>query len=546
MTLNLKELHSFHGRKGPLLLIIMDGIGIGPQNESNAVYLAKTPNLDRLIGTTLYLELKAHGTAVGLPSDKDMGNSEVGHNALGAGRVFDQGARLVNRALETGEVFQTEVWSKMAARAEKGGTIHFIGLLSDGNVHSHIDQFFQLIDRCAEENLPKVRVHALLDGRDVGERSALDYIVPTQEKLKKLSTMGGLDYCIASGGGRMKVTMDRYNADWDIVKRGWGAHVLGKGRSFKTADGAVKTLYAEDPEMTDQYMGAFVIVDDRGEPVGPVKDGDGVVFFNFRGDRAIEISRAFTEKDFDGFDRGPLPDILYAGMMEYDGDMHIPPNFLVQPPAIDRTISEYLCSEGVRMFAISETQKFGHVTYFWNGNRSGYIDESLETYVEIPSDKVEFNRLPKMKALEIKDRTIDMLKEGNFRFGRLNFANGDMVGHTGTMEAAIIAVETVDQCLGELLSVIKEMNGIAVVTADHGNSDVMFTHDKEGGKNIKTAHSLNPVPFAIYDPAYKGEYEMSGVKNPGLSNVAATLLNLLGYEKVEDYDASLIRFIKDD
>jgi 2,3-bisphosphoglycerate-independent phosphoglycerate mutase len=544
MPLKLNPLKSFYGRKGPLLLIIMDGIGIGREDESNAVYMARTPTLDRLFGSNLYTQLTAHGTAVGLPSDIDMGNSEVGHNALGAGRVFEQGASLVNKALETGQVFQSRTWQDIVRRAQKGGTIHFIGLLSDGNVHSHIDHLYIFLDKCAEIDIKKVRVHPLLDGRDVGERTALDYIIPTQDKLRKISDGKGLDYDIASGGGRMKVTMDRYNADWNIVKRGWDAHVLGKGRRFKSAIEAVKTLYDEDPKITDQYLDPFVIVDDLDRPIGPILDGDAVVFFNFRGDRAIEISRAFTEKDFSEFDRGPLPDILYAGMMEYDGDTHIPPNFLVQPPAIEDTLSEYLCAEKIKTFAVSETQKYGHVTYFWNGNRSGYIDQSLETYIEIPSDRIQFDKAPKMKAVEIKNCVVALLRTGQYRFGRLNFANGDMVGHTGIMEAAIVAVEAVDRCVGELLEVIKELEGIAVVTADHGNADEMFTMDKAGVKRIKTAHSLNPVPFVIYDPAYKGEYEMAHIEKKGLSNVASTLLNLLGYEKVEDYNPSLIK-IKD-
>jgi len=543
VPLRLKKLENFRGRKGPLLLIIMDGIGIGPEDERNAVYLADTPNIDRLTGSRFYTQLQAHGTAVGLPTDQDMGNSEVGHNALGAGRVFDQGARLVNKAIQSGMIYETELWKGILQRARKGGTIHFLGLLSDGNVHSHIDHLFALIDKCAESGVKKVRVHALLDGRDVGERTALRYVIPTEEKLKKISGEKGLDYSIASGGGRMKVTMDRYNADWSIVRRGWEAHVLGKARPFSSASEAVKTFYEEDPGITDQYLDAFVVGDENGKPVGPILDGDAVICFNFRGDRAIEISRAFTEKDFHEFDRGPLPDVLYAGMMEYDGDMHIPPNFLVQPPAIDRTVSEYLCSEGIRMFAISETQKFGHVTYFWNGNRSGYIDESLETYIEIPSDRVQFDKAPKMKAVEITRKTIELLREGDYRFGRLNFANGDMVGHTGVMEAAIIAVETVDRCVGELLKVTEELGGIALVTSDHGNVDLMFTYDKEGKKKVKTAHSLNPVPFAIFDPDFQGEYEMAEMERHGLSNVAATLLNLLGYEKPEDYDPSLIRVV---
>jgi 2,3-bisphosphoglycerate-independent phosphoglycerate mutase len=541
MTLKLKKIQSFSGRKGSLLLVIMDGIGIGRNDDSNAVYLANTPNLDRLFSSELYCQLQAHGTAVGLPSDSDMGNSEVGHNAIGAGRVFDQGARLVNRAIHTGEMFKTEIWASIVKRTRDGGCLHFIGLLSDGNVHSHINQLYKILDKCVELKIERVRLHALLDGRDVGEKSALDYIIPTENKLRRIVNDKGLDYCIASGGGRMKVTMDRYNADWNIVKRGWDAHVLGKGRRFQSAEEAVRTFYNEDPNVTDQYLDAFVIVDTEANPVGRIGDGDAVVCFNFRGDRAIEISRAFTEKKFQGFDRGPLPDILYVGMMEYDGDTHVPPKFLVSPPIIERTISEYLCAEKIKSFAISETQKFGHVTYFWNGNRSGYIDESLENYVEITSDRIKFDKAPEMKAFEITHWTIEMLRTGNYRFGRLNFANGDMVGHTGNMKAAITAVETVDVCVGRLLKVIKEMEGIALVTSDHGNSEEMFTIDEQSKKQIRTAHTLNPVPLVIYDPKYRGEYIMNHLKKPGLSSVAATLLNLLGFEKPADYDPSLIK-----
>jgi 2,3-bisphosphoglycerate-independent phosphoglycerate mutase len=541
VALDLNRLPGFQGRKGPLLLIIMDGIGLGPQAENNAVHLARTPNLDRLLQGRFVTRLQAHGRAVGLPSDEDMGNSEVGHNALGAGRVFSQGAALVNEALASGRLFETSIWKEIVERAGREGTVHFLGLLSDGNVHSHINHLYRMIEACAAAGIPRVRVHALLDGRDVGERSALEYILPVQERLRQIRDQKGLDYCIASGGGRMRVTMDRYNADWDIVKRGWRAHVLGEGRAFGSAEEAVRTMYGEDARVTDQYLDAFVVADASGRPVGPIVDGDCVVFFNFRGDRAIEISRAFTEKDFQGFDRGPLPEILYAGMMEYDGDTHIPPRFLVSPPAIERTVSEYLCGAGIRMFAVSETQKYGHVTYFWNGNRSGYLCRDLETYVEIPSDRTEFDKAPAMKAAEITHKAVEMLREGGYRFGRLNLANGDMVGHTGIMEAAIAAVETVDRCLGELLDTMEQLKGIAVVTADHGNADLMYTTDSRGSKKIRTAHSLNPVPFIIFDPGYRGEYEMAPLERPGLSNVAATLLNLLGYEQVPDYDPSLIR-----
>ncbi len=542
MVSKLEKIKRSIQRKGPLLLIIMDGVGLGKQDETNGVYVAKTPCLDRLFKSEMFTKLQAHGTAVGLPSDEDMGNSEVGHNALGAGRVFVQGAKRVNKAIEDRVIFETKTWKELVSRVkDTGGTFHFIGLLSDGNVHSHITQLFAMVNRLAEEGVGRVRIHALLDGRDVHERSALTYIDKTEEVLKKINSEKGYDYRIASGGGRMVTTMDRYNADWSVVKRGWDAHVLGKARAFTSAKEAVETYYKEDPAIVDQYLPSFVIVENN-EPVGRIVDGDSVVFFNFRGDRAIEISRAFDEKVFSEFNREVYPDVLYAGMMEYDGDLHIPSNYLVTPPEIDRTVSEYLCAAGVTMFAISETQKFGHVTYFWNGNKSGYVCEEIEEYYEIPSDKIQFDKAPKMKAVEIADRTDELLKSGKFRFGRLNFANGDMVGHTAVPEAVITAVETVDSCVQRLLDVVKELDGIAIVTADHGNSDEIFTI-KDGKKIPKTAHSLNPVPFVIVDPDYKGEYTMAKLKNPGLSNVAATILNLLGFEKPSDYDPSLIEFV---
>ncbi|MFA8342522.1 MAG: 2,3-bisphosphoglycerate-independent phosphoglycerate mutase [Rhodothermaceae bacterium] len=538
MTLKLNKLENFSGRKGPVLLVIMDGVGIGKQDESDAVHLAKTPVLDMLLETKLTTRLKAHGPAVGLPTDDDMGNSEVGHNALGAGRIFAQGAKLVNKSIETKNIFNGEAWKKMVKVGLEGGTVHLLGLFSDGNVHSHVNQVYALVDELKNQNVKKVRLHVLTDGRDVGERSAPEYVKPAEEKLAAISAEG-FDYKIASGGGRMITTMDRYNADWSIVERGWKTHVLGDARKFKSAMEAIETMYAENETVNDQYLDPFVVVDENEKPVGTIEDGDGVIFFNFRGDRAIEISKAFEEKDFTEFDRVRVPNVFYTGMMEYDGDAHIPSNFLVEPPAIDNTVSEYICSEGIKSFAISETQKFGHVTYFWNGNRSGYINEKLEKYIEIPSDKIEFDKAPKMKAEEITEETIKLLKSGEYKFGRINYANGDMVGHTGSVEASITAVEVVDEGVGKLLEVIKELGGIAIITADHGNADEMFTV-KKGVKAVKTAHTLNPVPFVIFDPEFNNEYEIKNVEGTGLANVAGTVLNLLGYENIEGYEESLI------
>ena len=537
-TLMLNRLADYTPFDGPVVLVILDGVGLGKRDPADGVHVAHTPVLDELLRGELVTQLRAHGTAVGLPTDGDMGNSEVGHNALGAGRVFAQGAKLVNQAIASGNVFEGQAWSEVAARAQAGGTVHFIGLLSDGNVHSHIDQLGAIIDRCVTQGFSRVRVHALLDGRDVAPKSALTYVQPLEARLVELST-DGRDYRIASGGGRMITTMDRYQADWSIVERGWKAHVLGQGRAFPSASEAVTTYYAEDPEMTDQYMDSFVIVGDDEKPVGTVEDGDAVVFFNFRGDRAIEISRAFDEPDFDRFQRQRLPDVFYAGLMQYDGDAAIPINYLVEPPLIERTLSHYLCAAGISSFAISETQKFGHVTYFWNGNNSGYLDESLERFVEIPSDRVTFDQRPWMKAAEITDEVIATVRRGHRKFIRLNYPNGDMVGHTGKPEAVRIALESIDLSLGRLLPVIEAKGGVVIVTADHGNADVMWT-ERKGVRTPMVAHTLNPVPFVLVDYSGANRWALSSIDEPKLSNVAATVLTLLGLDKPQDYDDALV------
>ena len=535
--LQLKKYAGYADFPGPVVTVVMDGMGIGPADESNAIHVAYTPQLDELAAEPLAMQLKAHGTAVGMPSDDDMGNSEVGHNALGAGRVFAQGAQLVNEAIRSGAIFTGKAWGEILSRTAQGGTLHLIGLISDGNVHSHIDHLYALLDRAATDGIKRLRVHGLLDGRDVGERSGLSFFEPLEKKLAELST-GGRDYCIASGGGRMITTMDRYNADWSVVERGWQAHVLGQGRPFSSATEAIRTYYAENPDITDQYMESFVIVAD-GRPVGTIENGDAVVLFNFRGDRAIELSRAFDEADLTEFDRRRVPDVFYAGMMQYDGDANIPRHYLVEPPSIDHTLGQYLCAAGMSSFAISETQKFGHVTYFWNGNNSGYIDEKLEKYVEIPSDRIAFDLRPWMKAAEITDQVVDAVRSGRYKFIRLNYPNGDMVGHTGIPIAIRIAVETVDMCLTRLLKAVKQVKGVAVITADHGNADCMWT-EKKGVRSPMVAHTRNPVPFIIKDYSGANNFAPATVENPGLSNIAATLCNLLGFEAPAGYDPSLI------
>ncbi len=545
MSLELSKHPSFAGRPGPLLLVIADGVGVAPPAPSNAVTVADTPTLDRLTNGELYAELAAHGPAVGLPSDDDMGNSEVGHNALGAGRIFAQGAKLVNRAIGTGAIFQTDVWREAIEHA-RSGTLHLLGLHSDGNVHSHNEHLYAMLRRAAADGVTSAAVHILHDGRDVPARSALQYIATTEAVLAELNQAdASRNFRIASGGGRMKITMDRYGADWAMVERGYHCHTDGRGRPFRSATEAVETMYGEADAAGlgtgDQYLGEFVVVDHDGHPVGAMRDGDAVILYNFRGDRSIEISRAYEESDFDVFDRGRNPDVYFAGMLQYDGDALVPKRYLVEPPAIDRTVSEFLCAEGVHSFAVSETQKFGHVTYFWNGNRSGYIDETLETYVEIKSDNVEFDTTPAMKVREITAEAVDLLRSGDYRFGRLNFPSGDMVGHTGNLAATIEAMTVIDECMTTLMNVIEELDGVLVYTADHGNADIMYT-DIDGVRAPKTSHTLSPVPFAIFDPNYDGEYHMAPSAGSGLANVAATLLNLLGFDAPDDYLPSLIEF----
>ncbi len=534
----LEALPNFNRYPGPVVFIIMDGVGLGAGDESDGVHLAHTPVLDALMQGPLFTRLKAHGTAVGQPGDGDMGNSEVGHNTLGAGRVFAQGARLCNAAIESGRLFEGASWKGVEARAKAGGTVHFVGLLSDGYVHSHIDQLLAMLRRCAQEGFAKVRLHVLTDGRDVAPRSALGYLEKLEAVLAECS-VDGRDYRIASGGGRMLLTMDRYEADWAMIERGWRTHVLGEGRGFASAAEAVRTYYDADPKMTDQHLGAFVIVED-GNPIGAMQDGDAAVLFNYRGDRAIELCRAFDDDAFAHFDRKRRPEVFFAGMMQYDGDLKIPRHFLVEPPQVDGSISQYLCGAGIASFAISETQKYGHVTYFWNGNKSGYIDEALETYVQIPSDNLTFDKRPWMKAGEITDTLIEAIESGKYGFIRANYPNGDMVGHTGHPLAVRVSVEVVDLALERLGVAVEKAKGILVVTADHGNADLLFT-EKDGVRMPHVAHTLNPVPFIIKDYSGANAYALEAVDTPGLSNVAATLINLFGYEKPAPFDASLIR-----
>ena len=518
-----------------VVLVVMDGVGFSKTGLGDAVTCANTPVLDELFKTCPNTRLKAHGSAVGLPSDDDMGNSEVGHNALGCGQIYSQGAKLVNESIESGKMFASDSWKNALDNVKsKNSVLHFLGLLSDGNVHSNISHLLTMLKKAKEEGIKEVRVHILLDGRDVPATSALQYVKQLEDCLTELNS-ADFHSCIASGGGRMKVTMDRYQADWGMVELGWKTHVKGEGRQFANATEAIET-YRKELDVIDQDLPAFVIAKD-GKAVGTITDDDSVILYNFRGDRAIEISMAFDYDEFNYFNRGPKLNCFYAGMLEYDGDLHLPKHYLVNPPEIKNTLSELLVGAGLNQYAVSETQKYGHVTYFWNGNRSSKFSEELETFKEIPSDKVSFDERPWMKSAEITDDVIEAIKSEKYDFIRCNFPNGDMVGHTGNMDATITGVEAVDLGLARLIKVCDEYNVTLLVTADHGNADEMLEKNKKGELQVRTAHSLNPVPFIIYDKKNKFTIKEG---NYGLANVAPTVATIFGLKAPDCWEASMI------
>ncbi|GJQ08854.1 hypothetical protein GpartN1_g645.t1 [Galdieria partita] len=571
MSFKLEPSKDFKKPPGPVCLIIMDGVGIGAEEQYNAWYCAKTPFLDSLRnGKTpkgnivLNAVVDASGRSVGLPEDSDMGNSEVGHNAFGAGRIYSQGAKLVNESMDS-KTFKTgETWKWLLENCKDGkeGTLHLLGLWSDGNVHSHVKHAYALLDAALEEGCKHIRFHILLDGRDVSETSALDYVGPLEKHLASLREKG-VDVHIASGGGRMVTTMDRYEADWRIVQRGWLSHVLADTetiRTFSSASEAIQTFRKEENGVIDQFLPPFIIVDNKGSPLGRMKDGDSVILFNFRGDRAIEISTCFDapEGTFHHFDRGCMPKVRFAGMMQYDGESKIPKHYIVSPPNIERTLGEYLVHNNCRRLSISETQKFGHVTYFFNGNRANKFNEELELYVEIPSSRERENTRPWMKAAEITDSALAAIDEFKPDFVVLNYANGDMVGHTGVYHAAVIAMEAVDVSLSRLVNGIIERNGIAIVSADHGNCETMAEVDKKTGKPVKgnspegwkalTSHTTTPVPVMITGYGIE-KYEIdesvtwgdANRKKAGIVNVTATCANLLGFEKPKEWLPGLLK-----
>lgn len=540
----------FAGRR-PTLLIVMDGWGMGTGGPEDAISKARTPNMDRLWKQFPHTQLMTHGPHVGLPSGKDMGGSEVGHLTMGAGKILDQGPTRINKAIEDGSFFKSEALRQIIEPCQQGGTLHLLGLLSDGNIHSHINHFRALIDHAFEHGIRRLRVHALLDGRDVGVQSAQKYICQLEEAFAFINSNGGFDYSFASGGGREVITMDR-DRQWAKVEEGWNTHVHGEAvNRFPNMLAAIQHFRQETPDIVDQDIPGFVIVDDNDCPLGAIHDGDGVIMVNFRGDRATEISEAFCMDAFDGFDRGGSggkgPDVTYAGMMVYDEDRNLPELQLMGSTKVPNPFGRRILDMGIRQFRLAETQKYAHVTFFFNGGYREPLDAKMEDYILIPSDQgVSFSDSPEMKAVEVADKAIELIESGQYGFGLINFANTDMVGHCGKIEPVIRAAEAVDAAVGRIVASLEKAGGSAIITADHGNAEEMRI--KAGsGDEPSTKHSTNPVPCVLFDPAFDGSYMLrqpddSGNPEtmPGLSNLAATLFVMLGLTPPEELRFSLI------
>ncbi|MBQ3468227.1 2,3-bisphosphoglycerate-independent phosphoglycerate mutase [Candidatus Saccharibacteria bacterium] len=523
--------------KGPIVLAILDGVGLRREIVGNAVKLAHTEFLNQAAKSYPSMGLAASGEAVGVLKG-DMGNSEVGHNTIGSGQVIKQGIARVEDAFGTGAIWQSSAWQDVSKRLRENpeSTLHFSGIFSDGKVHSSIEHLKRLIQKAYDEGVKHIRIHAVLDGRDVPPQSAEIYIREIEDFISSLEKdslhPGPLDYKIASGGGRMVYVADRYESDWEIVKRGWDAIVWGQADyQFISASEAIDSFRAEDPKIQDQYIPPFVIVDANGQPIGRVKDGDSFIYIDFRADRAIEIAQAFTYEDFPFFNRGTennsRPDVYFVGMTEYNSDTHVPAHRLVEPIDIHNTLNTFVGDAGLTQLAISETVKFGHITYYFNGN--SYDKAPGEEHIEIPSSTLPFDTRPWMKSAEITDRILELT--GEFDFIRLNFPGGDMVGHFAELEPTITAIEAIDIQLARLAKKIDALGGVLIITADHGNAEELT--DEKG--IAKTSHSTNPVPFIIYDNTENaGKYELDYFPGAGLANIAATIALFLGLENYPD------------
>ena len=501
----------------PLALIILDGWGCAAEVRGNAVTLARIPNFDRLVKIYPDTTLAASGEAVGLPEGQ-MGNSEVGHLNIGAGRVVYQEITRISRAIRTGEFFQNPVLQRAIREAkERQSALHLFGLFSDGGVHSHLTHLFALLEMAHRMQLPRVFIHAFLDGRDVPPSSARSYIQAVEDECRSLGTGA-----IATVTGRY-YAMDR-DQRWDRLAKAFDALVYGQGETAPSADAAVAQSYARD--VTDEFLLPTVILDDQGQPRGRVQPGDAVIFYNFRADRAREITRAFVDRDFPGFPRsGGYPDVHYVCMTQYDATIEAPVAF--PPQSLHHTLGEVLAEKNLKQLRIAETEKYAHVTFFFNGGVE--TPNPGEDRILIPSPKVAtYDLKPEMSAREVTDAVLAEIARDKYDVIVLNYANPDMVGHTGIIDAAVKALDVVDDCLGQVVQAVLDRGGVALVTADHGNVEQML---EPNGQEPHTAHTTNRVPFILVGERYRNR---TLLQDGALEEIAPTILEILGIAQPQE------------
>lgn len=496
------------------VLCVMDGLGYCERTSGNAVTMAGMPNLTKAQQTHLSTLIRASGHEVGLDSAKDAGNSEVGHNAMGAGVTIKQGLSLLNDAFATGKIFKSAVWQKISTFPK----LNIIILCSNGRVHSNIEHLFQVVEQCKKQNLP-FSVIAITDGRDVSPRSAAEFLTQVPN--------------LAVIGGRGQIFMDRYQAQTEMLTKAFEVCVEGKAPVINDWRAYLEEFYQANPSLSDEQVPPAII-----DPNNLIKNGEAILLLNYRGDRAVETARMFDKGDYvtaEQFEQ--IKDCYFAGILQYDAEMNLPANYLCEPPVINNTLTSWLCEHGARQYTVTETVKFGHMTYFFNGNKSAPIDPALETWLEIPSDKLNnlYDKAPKMQAEPITDKLIAAIQSGDYDFLKCNLPNPDMVGHTGNFDAAVIACQTVDDCVGRLYDVCREQGVNLIITADHGNAEEM---QDESGKT-KTSHTNNLVPlivcpFGTPDVTLQdGEF--------GLTNIAATVCDLMGVPANPLFNPSMVK-----
>ncbi|MBO4940813.1 MAG: 2,3-bisphosphoglycerate-independent phosphoglycerate mutase [Clostridia bacterium] len=500
--------------KKPYALIIMDGYGVNERHEGNAIYSAKTPNMDRYLAEFPNTVIHASGMDVGLPEGQ-MGNSEVGHTNIGAGRIVYQELTRITKSIEDGDFFKNEALCEAVENCKKNDSaLHLMGLLSDGGVHSHINHLFGLLEMAKKNGLDKVFVHCFMDGRDVSPTSGAEFVSQLVEKMRNLEVGK-----IATIMGRY-YAMDRDNR-WERVSEVYKAMVKGEGNKDTSAVNAVKKSYNDG--VTDEFIVPTVITDDSGNAFGTISENDSVVFFNFRPDRAREITRTIVDTEFSGFER-EFFNTYFVCMTQYDASM---PNVNVafKPQSLVNTFGEYISQKGLRQLRIAETEKYAHVTFFFNGGVESVYDGEDRALINSPK-VATYDLQPEMSAFEVCDEVVKRIESGEYDVVILNFANCDMVGHTGVFDAAVKAVETVDECLGRTIDAILKMGGTALITADHGNADQMLDYDTNG---VFTAHTTNVVPLVLV-----GGPSGAKLKVGRLADLAPTMLDLMGLSKPDE------------